>query len=267
MTDFKALKELIKGKTFKEISSIILNYIDIDNPDNIKSGVYQIENFYIGKSNNIEIRIVNHILELLKAFGTKKISNKEKLYCIYKILLERRLKISILSDEQEREEEFIKNYYPNLPLTNIEFVTEKMIELKYKKVYNQNKYWVKEEELFLNKFVVNTMEIKDYVVFKIEPLPKKRRKPSIKKPKSKEKIKLAKLESHSHSANKKKDLNLFSFIGVKSKNTSELFNKTGDWRDFVNNKDFVVKGFNNRNLAEYWLRQKFLKPKTAKNIR
>ena len=81
MDYLKDLEVSLKGKTFSEQMMIVKKVIIFDSPNN--KGVYQIENFYVGKSENILGRITYHILDVLNIDKTKVVYNKEKLYLIY----------------------------------------------------------------------------------------------------------------------------------------------------------------------------------------
>lgn len=45
------------------------------------------------------------------------------------------------------------------------------------------------------------------------------------------------------------------FVAVKSDTLNKVFRQVEDWDDIVKSVNGVAKGFNDKNLAEYWLRQ------------
>lgn len=114
--------------------SVVLNYVDIINTLQVNRGVYQLGDFYIGRSENIRQRITSHVLELLESENKKVVSNTCKLYRIEEAFKTGRLTVTILDSDMDKEEYHIKKLFPKLPLTNIEFVTPKMIENKFAKI-------------------------------------------------------------------------------------------------------------------------------------
>jgi hypothetical protein len=108
------------------IKEIIINYI-IDNRElffklqsNSKEGVYFIEDFYIGKTQNINIRIAYHIMDGFNPLRKNDV-NIEKAYKIEEILKKRTLKFKMLSNIQSEEEKYIIKYSKKYKLTNKEF--------------------------------------------------------------------------------------------------------------------------------------------------
>lgn len=167
MDYIKELEISLKGKTFYEQMMLVKKVVVFDSPNN--KGVYQIEDFYIGKSGNILGRITYHILEVLNIEKSKVIFNKEKLYLIYSILKNRKLKITHLDRNTKKEKEYIEILYPILPLVNIEFVTEKM-RLKKQELFLKtikNKKPTITFEKFSSKFVVAKTFVSGATIFKI----------------------------------------------------------------------------------------------------
>ena len=111
----------------------LLNYIQL-NIDRIVDfsncsgfqGVYMIEDFYIGKSNNIIRRISEHLEESLFDIDRWKPSNwlpiksgnKEKVRKIRESLSNSKLKITLLSDDIKEETKLIKEGRQKYNLTN-----------------------------------------------------------------------------------------------------------------------------------------------------
>jgi len=81
--------------------------------------VYMIEDFYIGKSNRLFMRCLNHINEC-----DEDVQNKEKNKKILKILNSgKKLKIKIISDNADDEKELIQSYFlDGYPLVNKVFI-------------------------------------------------------------------------------------------------------------------------------------------------
>ena len=135
LTNLAYIKSFIKGRRKQlDKQSIVLNYVDIANNLQVNHGVYQLGDFYIGKSKDIRARITSHVLELVELESEKVVFNTCKLYRIEEALKTGRLKVTVLDSDMEKEEYYIKKLFPSLPLTNIEFVTPKMIERKFIKI-------------------------------------------------------------------------------------------------------------------------------------
>lgn len=167
MNYFKEIEKLIEGKTFKEQMQIVKNYVIFDSPCNI--GVYQIENFYIGKSGNILSRITHHIKEVIKAEDAKIVYNKEKLYLIKSALEKGKLTVKHLDKDPKKEVHYIEKLYSILPLVNIEFVTEKMI-LSRRRTVNKllkNKKLIFISDKFANKYHVCKIVINGFIIIKM----------------------------------------------------------------------------------------------------
>jgi predicted GIY-YIG superfamily endonuclease len=115
----------------KRHTDYLKNYIgnNLDRVCNIEdihvdSGVYLIEDFYIGKSKNIENRIAEHLAEsLLNPTRLPKNDwdsslNREKLHKIREVLKVKKLNITILSENTADETKLIKEGYKIYNLTN-----------------------------------------------------------------------------------------------------------------------------------------------------
>lgn len=168
MDYLKEIEKEIKGKTFIEQMQVIKKYVIFNSPNNV--GVYQIENFYVGKSGNILARITHHIIEVIKAEESKIIFNKKKLYLIGSILKSKKLQVKHLDKKQSKEKFYIEELYPNLPLTNIEFVTEKMVRDKQIKISKILKYKSINYILdrFTSKYYVSKVIFNDILILEIE---------------------------------------------------------------------------------------------------
>lgn len=167
MNYYKEIEKLIEGKTFKEQMQIIKNYIIFDSPNNV--GVYQIENFYIGKSGNILSRITHHIKEVIKAEDTKIVYNKEKLYLIKSALEKGKLTVKHLDKNPKQEVYYIEKLYSTLPLTNIEFVTDKMILARRRTVNKllKNKKLMFISDKFASRYYVCKLVINGFIIIKM----------------------------------------------------------------------------------------------------
>lgn len=167
MNYYKEIEKLIEGKPFKEQMQIVKQYIIFDSPCNV--GVYQIENFYIGKSGNILSRITHHIKEVIKANEVKIIYNKEKLYLIKSALEKGKINVRHLDKDPKKEVFYIDKLYSTLPLTNIEFVTDKMI-LERRKMVNKllkNRKLMFISDKFANKYNVCKIVVNGFIVIKM----------------------------------------------------------------------------------------------------
>ena len=108
MDYLKEIEKEMKGKTFIEQMQVIKKYVIFDSPNNV--GVYQIENFYVGKSSNILARITHHIIEVIKAKESKIIFNKKKLYLIGSILKSKKLQVKHLDKNRVKRSFILKSY-------------------------------------------------------------------------------------------------------------------------------------------------------------
>lgn len=64
-----------------------------------------------------------------------------------------------------------------------------------------------------------------------------------------------KQKNKSKKVNKPRDLESFTFIAIKSESLQKVFSKSSDWAEIHKKVGGVIKGFDNKNLAEYWLRK------------
>lgn len=108
-------------KSSVEVKRNLDKFIEFENSVSIVgSGVYVIENFYVGKTNNIVNRIVSHILECFyEEYGCKNSFNKEKSYKIKEVLKTRKLRVKLIDSEQNRESIYINELKEKFLLTNI----------------------------------------------------------------------------------------------------------------------------------------------------
>lgn len=116
-------------KAHKELCKILNNFIEYDSNNFIRpAGIYLIEDFYIGKTNNINSRIAFHILECFyKEYGCITYVNEEKREAILKVLETRKLKVKLLDDDMNKEKGYIQDYYLNgYPLLNKVYVNKKI---------------------------------------------------------------------------------------------------------------------------------------------
>lgn len=61
-----------------------------------------------------------------------------------------------------------------------------------------------------------------------------------------------------------KEIAEFMYVAIKAKTLTELFNISSDWEEIYSKVGGEIKGFDDKNLAEHWLRQK---PKKKKRKR
>ena len=113
---YNLLKEI---NEYIEFEDETMNYNKLDKI----SGVYMIEDFYIGETGNLLNRIVSHLLEIFyekynKKYNTSDSYNKEKSLKIRKILLERKLKLKLIDIDRSKETYYINDKYKDLLLTN-----------------------------------------------------------------------------------------------------------------------------------------------------
>jgi len=111
-------------KTEVDKKKLLINYVSdnikwfADIEDTYTSGVYMINDFYIGSTSNIKGRIAFHILDLQKATNINVRKNK-----LIKGILDSgsRLIVKMLSSDRADEERLIREYSMVQDLTNIEF--------------------------------------------------------------------------------------------------------------------------------------------------
>ena len=104
--------KILERKITRELFNSLVEYdFDIE-----QQGVYLIGDYYIGKSFNIKERIINHIHQTFN-FEFTNIYKEEKI--LYDLLNKGKIKITLLSNNQDDENELIEKYCNILPLTNI----------------------------------------------------------------------------------------------------------------------------------------------------
>lgn len=94
----------------------INNYVEYDNSGYmIHTGVYLIEDFYIGQSHNLPSRIASHIIECFyKEYQFDGYVNEEKCKKILEILAKnKKIKVKLLTDNVSNEARLIKEYFAN----------------------------------------------------------------------------------------------------------------------------------------------------------
>jgi hypothetical protein len=256
MNYIKKIESEIKGKTLYEQLNIIRKYVIIDNPCEYKSGIYLIEDFYVGKSTNIISRISAHILEVINSKNAKVVHNKEKLYLIQSILKNRKLKVKVIDEGLSKEVFHIERLYSILPLTNIEFVTKGMSTKKQKFICSK----IKDEKVNVvyekfNKYWVAKTTIKNKVYFKIA----KTQKQAEELLKNYFKLKIGSVKEKKKKVNKTEDykkITEFKYIAVRSKYVKMLFLQEEKWREKLEQtKNYTVVGFDDADLARCWLKR------------
>lgn len=164
MDNLSQIKYLLKSVTdFKEQEKIILKFVVFQNPKNYTEGVYQLGNFYIGRTKDFKSRVTSHVMELI---NFPKGCNKAKSYMLAKTLTSGKLTVKILSKNQEDEEQLIEKLYPTLPLTNYEFVTKTMVSKKRKIITEKYKNQQIRIKSF-GKLIVAITNISNISIFKI----------------------------------------------------------------------------------------------------
>lgn len=116
-------------KAHKELCKILNNFVEYDSNSFIMPvGVYLIEDFYIGQTNNINSRIAFHILECFyKEYGCITYVNAEKREAILKVLETRKIKVKLLTDDIKQEKKLIQEYYLNeFPLLNKTYINNEL---------------------------------------------------------------------------------------------------------------------------------------------
>lgn len=127
MNNFTKLKKDFENKSFTDQLAILEEYITIENPLNTKQGIYMLEDFYIGKSKNIKSRVLYHVLEVINMNTAEIVYNRDKLNLIKTAIISGKLNVKIIDSDMSKEVFYIKKFYNELPLTNKEFVTKRMI--------------------------------------------------------------------------------------------------------------------------------------------
>jgi len=228
----KQLRELIKPtpeETHKAILGQLNTFVEIDNPLKFRRGVYQLENFYIGKSGGFRSRFAYHLME---AIGVIKDVNYKKNQKIRETLCKRKLEIKILCNDPEKEEAYIVKYSTILPLTNIEFIhthPNKKIQPKKKKVKTKKK-----------------------------PIVKKVFKPKVKK-------EIEQKESEvKHSMEK---ASKFTYVAVRMGRKPGLYKQEDDWKEQIFSfSGRLFKGFDDLDEAWEYLANNQVNIENAKNL-
>jgi hypothetical protein len=115
------------GNTYYNINLNLKNFIEFENNFNSIQGVYFIEDFYIGKSGNLNNRLAGHLTELCHLYTA---DNLEKSFKIIEILSIRKLKVKILSNNPKDEKMFIQEYSLKYPLLNTQFNIHSQLKIK-----------------------------------------------------------------------------------------------------------------------------------------
>lgn len=118
------------------IASNINSFVEFENELNTDSGVYFIEDYYIGKSKNIVKRIAQHLADTLKKKNSWNIKNLniKKIECLIATLKVKKLKVLILDSDMDKENDYINMHYLTSPLTNKQGVTKENKEAKIAEV-------------------------------------------------------------------------------------------------------------------------------------
>lgn len=162
--------DIIKDILLRYIEDNILDFIVIDS--SLTSGVYLIEDFYIGKTNNIFNRMSYHILDGYK-YIRQGYLNKSKCDKIEQHINNSKIKVKMLSNKQNDEKKLIEKFCNKLPLTNIEFNPNKISNYENfkKESITQTIKSIDLDEIipdfFDNQFEME-MEINKFRKFKVE---------------------------------------------------------------------------------------------------
>lgn len=244
------IKKEVEDKPLWEQLAIVSEYVILNNPKNYKSGVYLIEDFYVGKSKNIISRIASHVLEVINADTHKVVHNKEKLFLICEILKTRKLNVKVLDKDQEKEETYIKKLYNDLPLTNVEFVTKEMSNCKREKYQRETRNKPLEIKVvnFTLKFKVAYVKLNNLYIFKISTT-EARARGLLKEYLKYKNDKIVKKRN-----NPIKDIQYYKYVAIKSKGTKVIYNQNENWEERLKNcRKGVVRGFDDIFLARQWL--------------
>ena len=111
----KISEEMCFDIPVKKLCGFINEFIEYDSCGYIQpSGIYMIEDFYIGQTSNIVQRLAFHILEpFFEEYGFNNFINKEKSKLILEILKTRKLKVKLIDSDLKKEMEYIKEYSSN----------------------------------------------------------------------------------------------------------------------------------------------------------
>lgn len=248
MDYLKQIEEKFKNKTYKEKEDIIKDYIIFDKQHLGTSGVYLIEDFYIGRTKNIYSRIVSHIIEVLEVETTKIVHNKEKLYLLWTILKKRRLKVKLLDKNQNKEPHYIRKLYNKLPLVNVEFVTIEMAEKRRYAVKNRVRGKIIEIKIedFTSRFKVSKVDIKGLNIFQVAKNEKYARL-NLKNYLDLKPKKTIKGE-------KEKDIKEYKYVTLSAGKIKIIFNQLEKWQEELKKyKKPKIKGFDSIINARVYL--------------
>jgi uncharacterized protein YktA (UPF0223 family) len=122
--DMKVGEYSLKRTKNYEVLKNILDYVIFDNFDPNKAGVYFINDFYIGKSDNIKNRICSHLIECVDFYnGVGKIYNQRKQNAILESLRVNKLVVKRLSTDPKTEKEYIQKLCFEYDLVNMDYNT------------------------------------------------------------------------------------------------------------------------------------------------
>lgn len=267
--NYRVLSDLTVIKDEKELFKYILKNLDsfvlIDNPLNVSECVYQIEDFYIGKTVNIKNRVSSHLVESLRVYDSNLFINKEKAYEIQNILKIKKLSIAVISLKQSDEEYLVKKLYKTLNLTNKEFVSEGMLE---EKRYAQCKIFSKtncKPELtpLGNRYFTASFTIGDKHVYRVAKTKEKALKsletyliPKFKRFKNKySPVNKIKSNTNKKKRNKKVKIEDFFFVAIKKGRFPGIYNQDENWSEqILKFKMAEFKGFDDIDKARKYMR-------------
>ncbi len=257
---------IIKGnywESHKQVLGLIDSFVTIDNKLDCEGGVYQIENFYVGRSVNFKQRLASHILEMVGTCNAKIHPNKYKMYEMQRVLCDRKLKITILDSDAEREPEYIKELYSKLPLVNVEFVSDGMREskrLQYAELLRGEKVTF-EITMFNNKYVVCRAVLKGTNIYRIAESVT-RAKAELEKYIN---LKATKNKSKKSGKGEEFNIELYNYVAVKKGRMPGLYRQNENWREQILGFKFAeFKGFNNAEEGREYLRTIPVKQKKSK---
>lgn len=119
--DIKKIHGLDLNSMREHILSEFSDYVDFENNTESSCGVYFIEDFYIGKSNNLKSRIVSHLIDATTTQTNRTLGkslNYEKILKLKQILSYKKLSVVLLDTDVHNENIYIDGYYLCNPLTN-----------------------------------------------------------------------------------------------------------------------------------------------------
>ena len=151
--------EYFEDVSFNKFSIEIKNNLDklVEFENNVSilgSGIYLIEDFYIGQTSNIINRVTSHLIEIFyEEYDCKTYYNKDKCERIKKVLSERKLKVKLIDSDKNREAIYINELNKTFNLTNHIGVKTKKKKYTKQELNNYNKILelIKPTIQFLNK--------------------------------------------------------------------------------------------------------------------